>query len=91
MAGMDYKEGSPNPTKNGGDGLTDHYVAITSISMNFSFTNGNVQLTGGFLGYANPGSSTAAAGLSSKNKFSFGPKGVASNTNNRILSTLRVK
>ena len=88
VAGMDYKEGSPNK-----DGVTDHYVAITSISMDLTFNNGGIQLAGGFLGYANPGSSTTARGLSEKNnRFTFNmTTAMASNTNGRVLSTLRVK
>ena len=88
VAGMDYKEGSPNS-----DGVTDHYVAITSISMDLTFNNGGIQLVGGFLGYANPGSSTAARGISEvNNRFTFNMiTGKASNTNDRVLCTLRIK
>ena len=88
VAGMDYKEDSPNK-----DGITDHYVAITSISLDLTFDNGGIQLVGGFIGYANPGSSSALRGLSEKNNmFSIDATTMkASNTNNRILSTLRVK
>lgn len=87
IAGMDYQNGSNNPN---GDGITDHYVVITSISLNLAMDNGKLTITGGYLGYTNSGNSTASQGMSNNNRFTINTTNwIASNTY-RHLSNLRV-
>jgi hypothetical protein len=93
VAGMDHKDGSPNLIKNGGDGVTDHYVAIIEITVNFTKdNNGKGSVSGGTIRYANPGCQNAANGMSPKNKFTFSSatnwRGV---NGHRIMTNLRVK
>ena len=93
VAGMDHKDGSPNLIKNGGDGVTDHYVAIIEITVNFTKdNNGKGSISSGTIRYANPGCQNAANGMSPKNKFTFSSatnwRGV---NGHRIMTNLRVK
>lgn len=39
VAGVDYGPGSNNSIEKGGDGMTDHYVAIIGVTLNFSKDN----------------------------------------------------
>lgn len=86
MAGMDYKDGSPNA-----DGVTDHYVVITSVTFNLSKSeSGNLIYTGGNLQYANPGRVIAKDGIDPSNKFTFSTKDYKATNGHRVLTSLRV-
>ena len=90
VAGMDYADGSPNSE---GDNITDHYVAIIEITVNFTKdNNGKASVSSGTIRYANPGCKQAADGVSPSNKFTF-----SSATNwrgmngDKIMTNIRVK
>ena len=73
VAGVDYGPGSNNSTKKGGDGMTDHYVAIIGVTLNFSKNNltGETSISGGNLRYANPGNNSSSEGLNPSNLFTI--------------------
>ena len=73
VAGVDYGPGSSNSIEKGGDGMTDHYVAIIGMTLNFSKNNttGETSISGGNLQYANPGNQSPAKGLSTSNLFNI--------------------
>ena len=93
VAGMDHQDGSRNPIEKGGDGMTDHYVAIIGITINFTKDdNGVASISGVTMQYANPGRKRAADGVSPSNKFTFSSatnwRGV---NGHRIMTNVRVK
>ncbi|MBQ6071032.1 MAG: RHS repeat-associated core domain-containing protein, partial [Bacteroidales bacterium] len=71
VAGVDYRPGSSNSITEGGDGMTDHYVAIIGVTLNFSKDNstGKTFISGGNLRYANPGNNSSSDGLNPNNLF----------------------
>ena len=73
VAGVDYGPGSNNPIKDHGDGMTDHYVAIVGVTLNFSKDNstGKAFISGGNLRYANPGNISSSDGLNPNNLFTI--------------------
>ena len=70
VAGVDYAPGSNNTD---GDGMTDHYVAIIGVSLNFSKDDitGKTCVSGGTLRYANPGNKSSSDGLNPNNLFTI--------------------
>ena len=73
VAGVDYGPGSNNSIEKGGDGMTDHYVAIIGVTLNFSKDNltGETSISGGNLRYANPGNNSSSEGLNPSNLFTI--------------------
>ena len=73
VAGVDYGPGSSNSINDGGDGMTDHYVAIIGVTLNFSKDNsiGKTSISGGNLRYANPGNNSSSDGLNPNNLFTI--------------------
>jgi RHS repeat-associated protein len=92
VAGVDYEEGTSNKIIKGGDGMTDHYVAIIGITLNLTKGDNGASISSGTIRYANPGCQNAANGMSPKNKFTFSSatnwRGV---NGHRIMTNLRVK
>ena len=92
VGGVDYKNDSPNKKTSGGDGMTDHYIAITGVSLSLSKGDGGqVKITGGSFQYANPGNFSFVQGLSSKNILNFNSNGWKASNSKYILTTMRVK
>jgi hypothetical protein len=93
VAGMDHKDGSTNLIKKGGDGMTDHYVAIIGITLNFTKGDNGASISNGTIRYANPGNSTSKRGLSPHNIFTFSAitKWRVERKYNQTMTNIRVR
>jgi hypothetical protein len=99
VAGVDYKAGSPNPTRDGGDGMADHYINITSfrISMqkqqNYMGLGSTFNITSGFFNFANCYAPNGATGLKADNFMMYNPftNLVTKSSLGWTLTNLRVK